>query len=233
MMEHVDAIRMKAAEQYLLGELTGDQREQYEEHFFACHECAEDVKAGAAFVVGAREALGPENFFRVPPAPHRTDVLGWFAMVLRPAFAVPAMAILLAIVSYQNAIVIPRMKKDVSQTNAPRTLASFSLIGENSRGGAPLTVTVPSNQPFGLYLDIPPGNFSSYVCEIKTESGTREISLRVSPQQAKETVQLLIPAGRLEPDKHILTVIGLGGGQGIHGEGVEVVRYSFVLSFKR
>jgi hypothetical protein len=224
---------MKAAEQYLLGELTGDLREQYEEHFFSCHECAEEVKVGVAFVGGAREVLGSENFFRVPPAPAKTDVQGWFAMLFRPAFAVPAMAILLAIVSYQNAILIPRMKKDISQTNAPQALASFSLIRENSRGGAPSTIIVPPNKPFGLYLDIPPGNFSSYICEMETESGTPEISLRLSQQEATETVQLLIPAGRLGPGRHILIVNGLGGSPGINGEGMEVVRYSIVLSFKQ
>jgi hypothetical protein len=142
------------------------------------------------------------------------------------------MAILLTIVCYQNAILIPRMKADVSRPSAPQTLVSFSLLGENSRGGAPLAVTVSPDQVFGLYLDIPPGNFSSYACEIESESGSPEVSLQVSQQQAKETIQLLIPAARLRPGKHVLIVRGFTGGPRGNGEGAEVVRYSLTVDFK-
>ena len=37
-MEHLQAIQLKAAERYVLGELPSDLREQYEEHFFGCAE---------------------------------------------------------------------------------------------------------------------------------------------------------------------------------------------------
>src|ERR1700733_14902077 len=127
-MEHAEAIRIKAAEQYLLGKLTQDSREQYEEHFFSCQECAEDVQVGVAFVRGATEVLGREKSPPVSEAPSALGGWGWLAPLFRPALAVPAMAILLTIVCYQNAILIPRMKADVSRPSAPQTLVSFSLL---------------------------------------------------------------------------------------------------------
>jgi Putative zinc-finger len=232
MMEHSEAIRRKAAEQYLLGELTGELREQYEEHFFSCQECAEEVKVGVAFIGGAKQVLGREKPSQLPGMLSPPGGRGWLATVFRPAFAVQAMAILLAIVFYQNAMLIPRMKTSISPLGAPQTLTSLSLLQENSRGGAAFAATVSPNRPFGLYLDIPPGKFRSYVCEIETESGTPEISLPVSQQEAAATVQLLIPPARLRPGKHFLVVRGFAGSQAGQGEGVEVARYSFALNFK-
>jgi anti-sigma factor RsiW len=53
-MTHDEAIRVKAAEQYALGELPQPIRDEFEDHFFDCEECALDVKAAAAFVDNAR-----------------------------------------------------------------------------------------------------------------------------------------------------------------------------------
>ena len=43
-----------AAERYLLGELTDAERDQFEEHFFDCSACADDVR-GTPLPAGARE----------------------------------------------------------------------------------------------------------------------------------------------------------------------------------
>ena len=54
-MDHLEAVRLNAAEKYLLGELSAELRDQYEDHFFDCKECARDIRAGAAFVDNARD----------------------------------------------------------------------------------------------------------------------------------------------------------------------------------
>jgi len=51
-MDHSEALRLQAAERYVLGELSPELREQYEEHYFTCEECASDVKASAVFAGG-------------------------------------------------------------------------------------------------------------------------------------------------------------------------------------
>ncbi len=51
---------MHAAEKYVLGEMTGDLREQFEEHYFDCLECALDVRTAAAFIAASKEVFAEE-----------------------------------------------------------------------------------------------------------------------------------------------------------------------------
>lgn len=85
-----------------------------------------------------------------------------------------------------------------------------------------------------MFIDIPPqSQFSSYVCEFQSESGTPELALNVSAQEAKQTVQLLIPAGRLASGKHVLVVRGLGSPEKTDADKIGVVRYPFSLEYTK
>jgi hypothetical protein len=239
-MEHTQAIQLKAAERYVLGELPSDLREQYEEHFFSCVACAEEVNLAAAFVENSRAAMGSEPVMppvRLPvPVAERPASRRWFGAFLRPSFAVPVFAALLMLVAYQTLFVIPRSRSAATQSVgalrfvAPQALASFSLITADSRGGEPLIVTVAPAQPFSLDFDIPPdGHYSSYICELQNAAGKTEFSLNISTEQAKNAVQLLIPSASLGIGKHVLVVRGLGTQDGAASSGTEVARYPFTL----
>ena len=56
-MDHNEAIQQMVAERYLLGELTAEQRDAFEEHAFDCPECSLDLRAGAAFIDTAKVEL--------------------------------------------------------------------------------------------------------------------------------------------------------------------------------
>jgi len=56
-MDHNEALRQQAAEKYVLGELPPTLRDEYEEHYFECQECALDVKATTEFVDNVRAVL--------------------------------------------------------------------------------------------------------------------------------------------------------------------------------
>ncbi|MGA8144118.1 MAG: hypothetical protein WB987_09550 [Candidatus Acidiferrales bacterium] len=233
-MNHSEAIRLKAAEKYLLGELSAELRDQYEDHYFGCMECAQDVRAGAVFVDNARDVWSAGTVAEASVRPAGKRVGRWWGVLMRPAFAAPALALLLMVAAYQNAVTIPHLKTALSQSEAPQTLPSFSLIGQNSRGAAPLTISVPSDKFFSMFIDIPPqSQFSSYVCEFQSESGTPELALNVSAQEAKQTVQLLIPAGRLASGKHVLVVRGLGSPEKTDADKIGVVRYPFSLEYTK
>jgi len=69
-MDHQEAVSLGATERYLLGTLDEEQLEAFEEHFFGCLDCAEDVRAGVSVVAVARTL-----FDALPDAmPHGTDV---------------------------------------------------------------------------------------------------------------------------------------------------------------
>jgi hypothetical protein len=228
-MDHSEAIRIKAAEQYLLGELTDQEREQYEEHFFSCRECAKELTVTAAFVENAKEAFRSGEV----SAPSKRPVAArWFDLFLRPAFAVPALALLALVVTYQGAIVIPRLKANLAQATTPQAIAAFSLIAENSRGGNSMTIHAPQDKPFSIYLDIPPDkHFLFYNCQLQTESGSPEFEVRLPADQAKDTVQLLVPASRLPAGNHILVIHGDNAAQAINSAGTEISRYKFTLDY--
>jgi hypothetical protein len=233
-MNHSEAIRLNAAEKYLLGELSAELRDQYEDHFFDCKECAQDIRAGAAFVDNARDVWGAEMDSDAVAKPERVRSAKWWDAVLRPAFAVPALAALLLVASYQNAVTIPRLKSEVSQVATPQTLPSFSLIALASRGGDRLTISVPANKPFSLFVDIPPkGHFNSYLCEFLNDSGAKEFSVTVSTEEAKQTVQLLVPPGRLSVGNHVLALYGLGSPEEGATARIDLARIPFTLEIEK
>ncbi len=233
-MNHDEAIRLKAAEKYLLGELSVELRDQYEDHYFGCAECAQDVRTGAVFIDNARDVFRADSIASAGAMHQPARSGGWWTTLLRPAFAVPALALLLLVAGYQNVVTIPHLKTALSQSDTAQTLPSYSLIAENSRGGAPLAITVPAGKPFSFFVDIPPsGGFTSYVCEFQTESGTPELSLNISADEAKRTVQLLIPAGRLASGKHVLVVRGLDSQGKSDADKIGVANYRFSLNYTK
>jgi hypothetical protein len=233
-MNHDEAIRLKAAEKYLLGELSAELRDQYEDHYFGCAACAQDVRTGAVFIDNARDVLGSVAVAEVGAQHQPASSGGWWTALLRPAFAVPVLALLLLVAGYQNAVTIPHLKTALSQPDVAQTLPSFSLISENSRGGSPLAISVPAGKPFSFFVDIPPnGGYASYVCEFQRESGTPELSLNVSADEAKRTVQLLIPAGHLASGKHLLVVRGLDSQGKPDADKIAVASYPFSLEYTK
>jgi hypothetical protein len=228
-MDHLEAVRIGAAERYLLGELSPDLREQYEEHFFGCLECAQDVRAGAMFVDGARDILLSEKGYAPARVAPKEPSRSWWAAFLRPAILAPVMALLLLFAAYQNIVVIPGMSKALSESSTPQTIQSFSLASANSRAGGPFSINIPQRKPFTLFVDIPVDNrFAFYTCDLETESGTLIVSSRVSSDEAKEAVQMLIPSTHLAAGKYAMVVRG----HQLAGEAIsEVTRYPFTLDF--
>jgi hypothetical protein len=236
-MEHTEAVQLKAAERYVLGELAGDLRAQYEDHYFGCARCAEDLKLAAMFAESTRAVLeaeaATESFASQVTAARKPASGGWFGAFLRPSFAVPVFALLLLFAGYQNLIVIPHLKS-AAPAGAPQTLPSYSLITADSRGGEPLTITVPANKPFSLYIDIPPEKqFPQYVCEVVNASGAREYSLNISGQEAQNSVQLLMPPATLKSGNYALVVHGLATPESAASNGTELARYPFTLAYSK
>jgi hypothetical protein len=230
-MNHSEAVQLEAAERYLLGELPPGVREQFEDHFFGCLECAQDVRAGAAFVDGARDILSSEKDHAPARVPSKESSRGWWTSLFRPAVLVPVMALLIIFAAYQNIVVIPGLSKAASESSDPQTLQSFSLVTANSRAGGSLSITAAPNKPFTLFVDIPSDNqFSFYTCDLQTESGTLIVSSKVSTEDARDTVQMLIPPSRLGVGKYVLIVRGYTPNA---ETSTEITRYPFALNFSK
>ena len=70
-MEHERAIQNLAVESYLLGEMSPAERESFEEHYFECAICAEDLRAAAQFMEDAKDLLADGHATPAVPASSR------------------------------------------------------------------------------------------------------------------------------------------------------------------
>lgn len=226
-MDHTEAIRLMAAEKYLLGELPPESREQFEEHFFECQECARDVRAGAAFVEHSKVLLATPASQPAPvaAADRPTNWLGW----LRPALVGPALAVLLAVVGYQNLVMYPKLKGVIATLDTPQILPSGSL--NTTRGAGERVVVAHQGEPFLLFLDIPPGSdYASYVAELKPPLGNPEWSLTIPAEAAKDTVMIRVPPGQHGPGRYTLVVRGVDAAG---GNGTQIGSYPFELQIQK
>ena len=56
-MDHQQAMNAKLIDRYLLGELPETERTEFEEHYFSCAECAEELVTAVKFMENARRPL--------------------------------------------------------------------------------------------------------------------------------------------------------------------------------
>jgi hypothetical protein len=225
-MDHSEAARLMASEKYLLDELSSAEAEAFEEHLFECRECALDVRAGSAFLEHSKVQLANPSAAPVTVPAGGRESSGWFSW-LRPAFAVPAMAILLLVVGYQNLVTYPALKGAVAENKAPRILPAASLVSSVTRGAVPSVIAVPSGEPFLLPLDVQSQNsFQSFVVELQNPAGGVEWSLPVSAESVKNTLTIRAP-GVEKAGRYTVVVRG----RNAQGENSEVGRYAFDLQF--
>ena len=100
-MDHAEAARKLAVEQYLLGELSGPEREEFEEHFFGCQECVEALETGAGFMQNARAVFREERALQ--PARHkiRWNWAFWTGWRLGPAAGMAGWTVACVLAGYQ------------------------------------------------------------------------------------------------------------------------------------
>ena len=229
-MDHNEAIRLQAAVKYVLGELSPVQREEYEEHYFDCGECAVDIKALATFADTTKEVLRQEREKQLAKdlAPARGGWLGW----LQPMVAVPAMAALLLIIAYQNTVTIPQAREEATSGAAqvfvtPRT-AKMAVV----RGNEELAkYSVRPNESLALKFDFTPTPASdAYVCQLQDESGRGVLQVRIPGSFTNKELNVVVPANRIKPGNYTLvfTADPRATGQPTKDE---VLRLRFAIEF--
>src|SRR5216684_3401889 len=153
-IEHDHAIQSRSAERYLLGELPENERDAYEEHFFSCAVCAEEVKHTSEFVQSAGQYFRAEA--AAPAAAYKTPAPAVFAFRSLfqplPAMGFAAALLLAGLAVYQNAITIPNLK----QAGAPQAMAVISLLSQSSRAEGEAVLKVSRHQALGLNIAVPP-----------------------------------------------------------------------------
>lgn len=203
-MDHSDAVRLMATERYLLGELPAEMREAFEEHYFDCQECALDMRASSAFIEEAKRQMTAGHYPVVAPlkpAPVRREWFSWW----KPALAVPAFAVLLLVVAYQNIATIPSLRSAALQ---PR-LAPWTTLHVGTRAGAPLPVLAGHKSGAVLLVDIPDtAQYSSFAFALQDPQEKQFWTETIQGSGAQDTLSLLIPGMGLQPGLYTLTISG-------------------------
>ena len=224
-MDHTAVVRDRTTERYLLNELESEVRDEFEEHYFDCPECAQDVSAASQFVEHSKLVLA-ESSEPVPvrpisdPAPVRR---GWFTW-LSPAFAVPALALLLAVVGYQNLVTYPRLQAELTQPQIlPAVAVNVGTYGARD-------TSVPPGKGLVLSLRIPPdGLFVRYKIELYNPAGKRAGSFTVAPVGGQDQWSVTIPAVDREVGTYTLAVHGITRS----GEAKDLSSTSFQLQIQK
>jgi hypothetical protein len=224
-MDHAEAVRQKATEKYLLNELDPEQRDQFEEHLFDCQDCALDVRTASVFLEQAKVQLAesaapyPERAAAETPAKP-----GWLAW-LRPAFAVPALALLLAVILYQNFVTYPHL---MQAANEPQ-VGPWASVNVSTRGESSTAFKLRSGEGFGLLVNIPPDtSIQSYKAELYNPAGVREWSGAIASGSGNETRQIYIPGRGLQSGTYVLVVNGITSA----GESKELGRHPIELQIQ-
>lgn len=218
-MKHEDAVQQLAVERYLLDELPPELREEFEDHFFDCAECSLDLRAGAAFIEGAKLQL-PNLVSNVAssapasaPGPEKKgiDWLAWLRPVfMRPAFAAPVFAVLLAVIGYQNFSTIPSLRSAVAQ---PR-LAPWVSFHTGTRGDAHLNVPADPAQGAVLLIQTPgDSGYVSYSFDLYDPQGkrvwTQTAAASTQTAMGGGAFSLMIPGAGLAQASYTLVVSGV------------------------
>src|SRR5277367_5037560 len=108
-VDHREAIESQAVERYLLKEFSASERDEFEEHYFGCGECASDLRSTSAFLeLAGRVIVSGRTRERKPkilPFLNRWQPLG---------YAIAASIACVSVVLYQNILVIPKLRSSAS-----------------------------------------------------------------------------------------------------------------------
>lgn len=210
-MDHNYAIENHSAERYLLHELNEEERDAYEEHFFSCSACADEVKIASEFLESARHVVQDEVTAQLYDHAGRRSIWGsWlnFRSMLHP---MPAMACaLLVVVSslgvYQNAVVIPGLRKP------PLPQLGIALPALHSTKSVVKVIPFSKNKSFTIPFEIPSLDVASYDVSVLTQANVKRFSFQnISSNEAQNTLEIIVPAGTLESGSYYLLIEGSGG----------------------
>lgn len=207
-MEHAESVESMAVERYLLGEMPDEERDAFEEHYFACVECGDDVYAGTALVAAVRVR---ERHPKPQPQPQprwQPQPRPWLARM-----AIAAAAAFAIFAGYQGGVIIPQLRqqitviqKELGGGGLGRVVRGYPMSMADSRGG-PDSQVIRSDQPFELDVEISPEQGATgYVLEIVDARGMTRAHVHVTADEANDSIHLQPPGSKLPPGRYSLKV---------------------------
>jgi hypothetical protein len=201
-MNHQQAVNTSAPERYLLEEMSELERHAFEDHYFSCDDCAEDVRLGALMREGAKagfmDAAKAEPVVSLAGAKAARAKTVWRASVVLPWAAAAALAL---VAGYQSLMLAPGQDRRIqAQALSPVTLRPAS------RGAEPVVPLPAGTAAIALAVDVGASRGAELAYDLRT--GEKPVaSGRVAAPQPGAPLLLLIPAWTLTPAGHYILSI--------------------------
>jgi hypothetical protein len=202
-MNHQQAVGTSASERYLLEEMSELERHAFEDHYFSCADCAEDVRLAALMREGAKagfiDAPKTESIVSFAEASAVRAKPVWRASVLIP-WAAAAMLALVA--GYQSLVLVPGQERRIQ----PQALAPITLRPA-TRGAEPVVPLPAGTAAIALAVDVGVSRDPELAYDLRTIGEKSVASGRVPAPQPGAPLLLLIPAWTLTPGGHYILSI--------------------------
>lgn len=200
-MKHEEAVETLAAERYALGELQATELEQFEEHFFSCPECAQDVRDLATLTAGAKVVLKRPRKPEPPKlrAAAPTTVWRWPWLRLSPSFALGgALAVVTLFSGYQTVQLRVAMR--------PQAVPAVLLKPETRGEAAVIAVdyAVPFLPPLAVDLPGAGGKLTWDIRQTGSEKAIFQDAADAPP--ASKMFEVRLPTSLLPPGEYTLNV---------------------------
>ncbi len=208
-MDHLQAVNTMACERYLLDEMTQLERHAFEEHFFDCPDCAEDVRLSAVMRDGARAGFAKPGF---GPVLNFNKGWGWRRSVALPWAAAAMLALVVGYRGYQD-------YQGSQGSQGSRSLSSRSGEGSGvvpaaavalvpvtlrpaQRGEEPVVQIGPGGT-VTLAVDLGDARFEGTIrYQLRRADGTAVSNGDLTAPQPGTPLLLLIPASTLKASAH-------------------------------
>lgn len=200
-MTHTQAVNTGAAERYLLDEMSELERYAFEQHYFSCAECAEDVRAGGMLREGVKAGL-----VEAPGAMPRSRT--WRSSALLPWAVAATLAVAVA---YQSMVRVPGPALE------PQALAPVTLRPA-SRGAEAIVRLTPGATAVTLAVDVNATRPGELTFDLRTADGTSVASDRAQAPGPGAPLLLLVPSWTLRSGEHYILSVRHAASTELFGE---------------
>jgi hypothetical protein len=204
-MDHKTAVKIHAAERYVLDEFSPDERTDFEKHYFGCIECADDVRAASILAANAKVVIveGEANTIAALRSSGRPKWRLSWGLVASAALNL----VLLGGIGLQGLRLGPR-KAPATSMDA-QFYQSFGVPAA-SRAEMKILQVPAGSRFFGARFDLMAGqHFESYEYQILDGAGTlRSGQSLKAPAANSSELQLAVPVSSLAPGEYVFVLLG-------------------------
>jgi Putative zinc-finger len=216
-MDHKDVDRTYAVERYWLGELPRGEREEFEEHFFACDDCADALRHLEILEANGLDAGVKGVQDKVVPIERKFRFFKNISLL--------AAALLAGVVGFDHLVEIPRFQNQIATLSSIQVVEPPVGLHAEQRGADEATVSVLKGAAFfDINFDVAKPSGTGYDCVIQSAAGVRVDESR-NLQAPLGEFHLRLAAKNLEPGEYVLVLLKSGSRE-------ELGRYRFRFAWK-